>query len=388
MSTGRTLCAIAFASISAVAVSQSVTFPAGAHSAVVPAKVIARYFFVEGQINGKPATFIVDSGAAMNVLSPEAATKFGISGGVKVPAVGAGEKATEARIVKIDRFDVGPLALTDEQAVVVPLPPALRCDGLVGYGFLKRFATTFDYAAGKLTFSDPATFKAPANALALELRVDAGIPTVPGTLEGADGWFSLDTGANGTLTVMSPFVEENKLRDKLPKGTTRIAGKGVGGLVMGEQVDLASVTFGNLRLPTMPAYLSAARAGALAKKNLIGNAGAQIFERFRMTLDYANHKAYFEPADRFNGPFERDRSGLAMDFDGTRHVVIGMIDGPAKDSGVQVGDEVVAIDGKALAEVHPLEASNALRQQAGTVVTLKIRRGSALKELKLTLRDL
>ena len=110
--------------------------------AVIRAERVGNYLRVKAIVNGKPLQLIVDSGAGLNVLTNEAAKIAGIDGGQAVQATGAGAGVTQARIVTVKEFRVGDAIVKGDAAVVLELPKVLNCDGLVGYSFLRHFATT------------------------------------------------------------------------------------------------------------------------------------------------------------------------------------------------------------------------------------------------------
>lgn len=375
--------------LSLLFVQQGSAFDGGKTSTTVQAEMVSRYFQLDALVNGKPAKLLLDTGAGLNVLTPEAAERLGIKGGIAIQAQGAGNKSTPARLVKLDTFKVGEATVSGEQAVIIPLPEALQCDGLVGYSFLKYFATTFDYANAKLTFADPKAFQVPPQATATELKIAGNHPKVMGSIDGIEGWMTLDTGANGTLTVMSPAVEANKLRERYKVGKPRIAGKGVGGFTMGYFATLQEFKLAGVALPSAPSILSSQTSGALASTDTIANVGAEILNRFVFTLDYAAKKAYFTKTATFDRPYRVDRSGAWIDFSEGSFKLAGVApDSPAEEAGLKEGDAIVAINGVAVTTIKPLMVSAPLQSPAGTKVKITYKRAGQEETVELTLRDL
>lgn len=377
------------AALPTLAQTQTATFDAGKTSTTVQAKMVGRYFQFEATVNGKKATLILDSGAGMNVLTPEAAERLGIKGGLEVQAQGAGAQRTTARLVTLESFQVGEAVVKGDQAVIIDLPDALQCDGLVGYSFIRHFATTFDYANARLTFTQPQAFVPPPGAATSELKIVQNHPRVLGAINGKEGWFTLDTGASGTLTVLTPFSEANKLPEKYKVGAPRITGKGVGGFTMGYFAQVEGVQLGGIPLAPIPGVLSTQKQGAFAGTDTIANIGAEILSRFVFTLDYPAKKAYFTKTPDFERPFRIDRSGAWIDFQKGEYRLAGVAPGsPAEAAGLKAGDQVLAIDGRPLATVHPLDVSKPLQAPSGTKVKITLRRGGGEEVIELTLRDL
>jgi hypothetical protein len=122
----------------------------------VPFDLDARYgsIFVTVTINGRPATLLVDTGAASTIVRPELA-------GVRLPALDRsrfrGDVGFEARGVwQTVQFGLGKTWSTPLEVGAVDLTEAMqrygrRVDGLLGQDVLRRFRrVTFDYATKKL----------------------------------------------------------------------------------------------------------------------------------------------------------------------------------------------------------------------------------------------
>lgn len=355
----------------------------------VDAKLLGYYFAVEGAVNGKPAKFIVDTGAGACVLTPEAAKRFALPKGQAITANGVGEKPVQAYLTTADSIAMGQAESKNVMIAVIDLPPALQCDGLIGYTFLKNFAVTLDYQKPGLTLFKPGDYKPGTGQVEGELRVRGNIPNFKGALGGVEGWFALDSGAGGTLTVMTPFVESQKLREKIPNRVERIVGKGVGGFVKGESVRLDGVSFAGIQLPKMPASLSANKSGAFATSEVIGNVGGELLRRFVVTLDYPGSKVYFRKSPAFDDAFNEDRSGMFVDFTESAATVVDVVpNGPAYRAGIRVGDVVRLVDGAELIKLHPLEASKIFRSAAGSKINLVVQRKTETLNIELVLGDI
>ncbi len=356
---------------------------------VASATMVGPYFQVAAQVNGRPLKFIVDTGAGLTCLTPQGALAAGISGGTPVRANGAGGKVISAKLVKVDSVKIGQSEVSGEQAVVIDLPPALRCDGLVGYSFLKHFVTSFDYSASSLTFATPSEFQPHPEDKPADLLVKSNHPHIRAKAAGKEGFFVFDTGAGGSLTLHTPFVEANKLREAFPSRVTRITGKGVGGYVRGDVTTLPEVSIAGFRLFSVPTVLAGRDAGALSASDSFGNIGADIIRRFIMTLDYGRGKAWFRPSPLFSDAFDQDRSGLFIDFDEGRSWVADVVPGsPADLAGVKVDDEVISINGVKVSEGHPLEVRKPLRGPVGSKVTLVLKRAGKKVSAVVGLKNL
>lgn len=355
----------------------------------VPAKRVGNYFFVKGKIKGQELNLVVDSGAGLCVLTQKSAAKLNIVGGIPVQASGIGKNATPARIVTVPELNLNGALIKNEQFVVIDLPEILQCDGLVGYSFLKHFATTFDYDKNELRVADAKLFKPAAGAAASELKIHSNHPNVKATIGGKSGWVVLDTGNNSSGTVLKWLSDEQGLAKKWKSLPPTIVGRGVGGFVSGQPAITPAFDFAGVEAPSGNITLDLSGVGAFADKEIMANIGAEYLRRFIFTLDYPNKKAYFSKSKAFGAPFKFNRAGLRADFiDGTTKVVSLMSGGAAELAGVKVGEEVLAINGKPITEIHPLEISEPFNLTAGTKVTLKLRSKEGEREVSFVLIDL
>lgn len=355
----------------------------------VKVDIVAGHIYLPVTVNGKAAKFILDTGAASSVVLPASADRLGVTGGSPIQARGAGNETVTARIAKIGSLSAGGLEVKEMTAIVLALPAGIECDGILGLGFLKNYVTTVDYLNKQVTFSVPESYKAPDGATELPIRLQSGIPQAEVTIAGVKGWATIDTGANGTLTLNTPFVEANALKDKYPNRVKTIVGKGVGGFVYGELFKLDAFEFGPFKMPELVAAMADQKGGVFAQGSLIANIGSDVLSRFMVSFDYPGKRMILQKSKRFDDPSDSNRSGIVVDFDGEHELVADVAPGsPGAKSGVETGDEIVELNGKPMSAVSPANLREAVRQKAGTALTLKIKKKSgSLVQIKLVLAD-
>lgn len=356
----------------------------------VTLKIEGGHLYVEGKVNGKPARFLLDTGAGANILTPEAVQRLGISlGDQKVHAQGAG--TVEAGLAIIDRIDIGQASLEDESAVILSLPPQLEVDGLLGYSFFNRFVVTLDYDASRMTLTSPKTFQPAPEAAVLPLKINGNIPFFEAEADGVKGVFELDSGAAGSLILFAPFVERNGLRARYSPRIATITGRGIGGLLKGELVRMPTLKLGKVVVKSLIAELSQQTSGGFYDKTLAGNIGAGILRRFTVTTDYSRKKLYLTPNRQFEDPFPQNRSGVAVDLDNFIYSVVAVVKGsPGAEAGIKAGDALLAVNDIGVEKLKSEGIRTAFRRPAGTVLSLLIRSGVSEKprSVSITLRDL
>jgi clan AA aspartic protease (TIGR02281 family) len=93
------------------------------------------------------ATFLVDTGASICVITPELAASLGIQSGDDVMTLQTVSGRTAGPATKLDVLRVGAVEATDVAAVIHPLE---GMDGILGNTFLSRYTVTLDPVRGVL----------------------------------------------------------------------------------------------------------------------------------------------------------------------------------------------------------------------------------------------
>ncbi len=128
----------------------------------VPIRTINNRFLVPVVLNeGQPATFRLDTGANITVVTPEVARRVGAevpSGSPKARARLATGQEVEVSLARLKSIRVGSaridgfiLAVYELAPLDVRVKPPLVVDGFLGADFVGRFIMTLDTGAGTLT---------------------------------------------------------------------------------------------------------------------------------------------------------------------------------------------------------------------------------------------
>jgi predicted aspartyl protease len=119
--------------------------PASDGSVRVPFQIVDKMIHVNGYANGRgPLTFLVDTGAAENVMTPQSARAIGLEGKQSSTQPGVAFAA-------LDRLAVGKVELV-KVPIVIHMPPqenqrTVGYHGILGYPWLAQFEVTIDYRA-------------------------------------------------------------------------------------------------------------------------------------------------------------------------------------------------------------------------------------------------
>lgn len=249
---------------------------------------------VHVMLNGRgPFRFMLDSGAALNVMTPETAARLGIKGQGKVTVQGTSNSTSAGSLVQVARTSLDSLVQADQTFAVVPIgyPGA---DGLLGFQWLRQAVTRIDWAARKLTFYDPAAYvyRGPARPHTLDFH--GNVPRVEARIDGHKGWFNLDTGDFAGVTVNPAFARATGLDTTYTSGEESHYG-GVGGGARALLTQAKLLELGDARLQAPQLQLSRQTRDLLSAPGLAGNLGYGVLHRFNIVLDYPGRRIYFEP---------------------------------------------------------------------------------------------
>ena len=93
------------------------------------------HFVAEGEINGNPVVFLVDTGATDVAISERAARAMGLEFGPRITVMTAAGPAAAWR-TRLDRVSLGSLMLENVRATITP---GLGREALLGMSFLQYF---------------------------------------------------------------------------------------------------------------------------------------------------------------------------------------------------------------------------------------------------------
>jgi hypothetical protein len=367
----------------------------GKTSTSVPFELINNHIYVQVKLNGKgPFRLLCDTGGA-NIVTPELAAELGLKAQGALQGRGVGEQSEDVGLASVDSLQLGDATVDKQLFAVFPMGPfgkveGISFGGLVGYEIFKRFVVKVDYESSQLTLTLPDAFQYQGKGSVVAFRFNEHIPQVDGEIDGVPGRFDLDTGSRASLDLLGPFVEKNGLVAKYAPKLEGVTGWGVGGAARAAISRAKVLKLGGVAVESPVVELTLQKKGAFTDPYVAGNVGAGVLKRFNVTFDYSRQQVIFEPNANFAKPDVFDRAGLWMnEADGTFEVKDVFAGSPAAEAGVKVGDQIVAVDGRPAAAVTLPALRLRFKSEApGTKVRLKLRSGTAEREVELTLRDL
>jgi predicted aspartyl protease len=346
--------------------------------AELPFELVGNHIYLKGESDGRPVSILLDSGAGMSVLDSGVAERLKVpTQASNLPVSGAGAGRVQAQMLK--GFKVRFSGTHIEQPIMIGIPLGALAflegrplEAVVGFEFFQKYAINIDYENRKVRFYDPATFRYTGPGKEIPIRIQNNHPHLEAELE-VPGLGKIpveamiDTGAGSGVNLTGRIVEAQKLDERLPKSPTAPSGAGVGGQTVGRNVRLDGVSFAGFRFEKPVASLDLSKGGATgAGASYDVLIGGDVMRRFNVIFDYSRKRMILEPNGEFAKPFPGDQVGFLVMAEGEKlrnYRVMWVSEGtPAKESGLEVGDRLVTIDGKPAGTYELYEIKKMLRE--------------------------
>jgi hypothetical protein len=365
---------------------------AAAPAFTIPAKFRPDYaLLIEVRVNGShPLLCQFDSGGSTTfALDRVKAKTLGLQPTTTGRSAGVGPAAIDDERLPGVTLDLGTLQIPNQTIVMFPID-AESC--IFGTGILKDFAVQIDYGRAVIHLYKPETFKPPRGAVDVPFTLSAGSPVVDavisfGSNRTAHASILVDTAVRRFLALSKGFVDSQGVISSNKVVQPQFgAARGTGG-----EVGLLVTRLGAIRIGAVqelrPVALLLRTASGASRKEPDGYLGNEFFYRFLVTLDYPHMRLLLKPNQHYHAaPTPYDGSGLSMERRGTKIVVIAIEPASAAShAGIEVGDELLSLDGEPASELTGLRVQEMLCRLSGTSV-VRIRRSDQMRNYVLHLK--
>ena len=369
-------------------------FASGVTQTTVPFLLANNHVYIQASFNGgKPLNVIVDTGGH-DILVPDSAVELGLKVQGAQPSTGSGSGVTLGGVTRVQSIRVGDAIVKDQPISVLTFSNAAEGvdeQGMIGYEFIARFITRFDYGKHELTFIDKEHFDPRDAGTPVPFRFYHQFPEVLGSYDGIPSRFGIDTGARNVLSLTSPFAQRNHIIEREKNGAKALTGWGVGGPSYGYVFRGKDLRLGDVTVKSPLTEFNLDKGGVGATEAFPNNIGGGLLKRFVVTFDYDHQLMYLKPiAGKVDDLDTFDRSGMWLNVADKGFGIVNVGEGtPAAKAGIAAGDIVVAVDGKAASSMHLYDLRRRLRNDPpGTQVALTVERNGKPRKVTLVLRDL
>lgn len=377
-------------------------------SVEIPFRKESNLIIIPIKVNGNgPFDFIFDTGSESGlILDKSIIPDYNLDSARRIPVYAKeGQKLTELLVanklsVTLDgvKGTNQTMLVLEEDIMDIHNVIGSNIYGVLGSELFNRFVVEIDYMKQVIKLQDPSSFKKPRNYKAVKLEVNNFRPYVTVKLgqkgtKNINAKLLVDSGASSAL-----FLDEaNNENIPLPKRTIDISlGTGIAGVVEGKigkvhKLKIGGYRFSNITTSYPNEWSIGSKNEAILDKSNIrhGTLGADLLSRFDVIFDYSKNTMYLKKNESFSNEFFFNTVGLnvmAMGLELNNYVVSDIIeDSQAHKAGIQVGDEIISLNGKPAFFYSLTDVNNMLRDKPGTLLTLVLRREKEL--IKKTIRQ-
>jgi predicted aspartyl protease len=380
----------------------------GSKTVEIPFRKESNLIIIPIKVNGNgPFDLIFDTGSESGlILDKSIIPDYNLDSARRIPVYAKeGQKLTEFLVanklsVTLDgvKGTNQTMLVLDEDIMDIHNVIGSNIYGVIGSELFNRFVVEIDYMNQIIKLQDPKSFKKPRNYKAVKLEVNNFRPYVTVKLgqkgtKKINAKLLVDSGASSAL-----FLDEaNNENIPLLKRTIDISlGTGIAGVVEGKIGKVHKLKIGGYRFSNITTSypnewsISSKNEAILDKSNIRhGTLGADLLSRFDVIFDYSKNTMYLKKNEGFSNEFFFNTVGLnvmAMGLELNNYVVSDIIkDSQAHKAGIQVGDEIISLNGKLAFFYSLTDINNMLRNKPGTLLTLVLRREKEL--IKKTIKQ-
>jgi predicted aspartyl protease len=263
--------------------------------------------YIQVKLNGRDATFVVDTGSGFTVISKEGAKRFGVPelarGGKSQGVGGSGKFPIVYGLIK--SIQIGGIRVRMVPCFIRPFhggadrPPEERAEGFIGLSILSHFLTELDYKEARMRLDrspDRALAKAPGVSIVPFRTTQNGLISVETEFEGNQFVNAIvDSGASSTV-ISQAAVDRLKLHDQIIKGQTAnvIGAAGITEnvpMLFVRQCRVADAQQNNLRALVLD-------FGAINETSGFeqgGILGGDFLRHYRLTIDFLRAQLALQP---------------------------------------------------------------------------------------------
>jgi hypothetical protein len=346
-----------------------------------------------------PLNFIFDTGAGGTVINARTADRLDIVGDETVPREGATGMAeivqSTDHTVYVEDISFQDVTLGIAELGHIEKRIGTPIDGVIGWLILSQYALRIDYDTMLIEIYDNNKFEYDFgdSGYTLEVQGTAIFTNVTVAFKSGNtftGKVLVDTGAGSNFYFNTPFIEENDLLSEMDTYYERETQSISTESAHVYTTMLANLSISDYEFSTLPITMAIAEAGASSWSGPMGILGNGVLKHFNVFIDLQQKRMSLESNRLYCDPFEVNCSGLELVTDDAfQRVVIDHIyaGSPAEEAGLEVGDEILQING-ANVSAFQLPQIKSMLSQDGEEIEILIDREGDLRGYTLKLQAL
>lgn len=383
------------------------------------------------EINGHQLSFILDTGVNKTILfNLTSKDSVGLNNVKKVfiRGLGSGEpvealfsRGNNFRIKNVTSSNQG-LYVVLKDAFDISAKMGTTIHGIIGYDLLKDVIVKINYINKRIDFYNPKTYNLnvcnkcesfPLQFYRNKPYIDVNVQVDTVTNKMLPVKLLIDTGGSDAVWLFEGTKKELKTPKKFFKD---IIGEGFSGTIYGNRSRVPKISIGKFDIgePTVSFLDSSSTFNARQFKERNGSIGGGILKRFKVWIDYPNKRVVLKKNASLKKGFYYNMSGLHIVYDGQELIkekgttkvddsynsnnqtpkgnVISLVstyfyrfkpkykidkvveNSPAFKAGIQVGDVIKRINGKAAHEYHLNEIIEMFHTKPGKKIKMEVER--------------
>ena len=404
-------------------------------------QLIDNLIIIPVEVNGVQLSFLLDSGVGrpilFNIINTSDSLKLKNVESILLRGLGDGGSVEALKSTR-NLFKIGDAINVNQDVFIITDETinftsrlGIPVHGIIGYDILKDFIVEINYGSKFIRLNNPNTYEYSAckTCETLNLTLVEGKPFIDATVSVNEKDIPvkllMDSGGSDAL-----WLFENDSLGLVPEDNRFFIdffGRGLSGSVHGKKSKVSMFSINNFHLNNVNvAYPdSAAISFARKFKERSGSMGGELLKRFNIILDYKNEKVTFKKNNRFNDPFEYNKSGIIIEQDGVRIVkeiennsqfknnqtqeslsrlsvieaykfmlkpafrIVELRPGsPAERVGLKLGDIILSVNNKEVQHLKIQEVNAFFREKNGKLINLKIERDGVIMRFSFKLESL
>ncbi|MCG2418139.1 aspartyl protease family protein [Aequorivita sp. F47161] len=407
----------------------------------IPFKLVNNLPIIQIDVNGTPLSFILDTGVKSTILfSLEEADSLQLRNTTPVMLQGLGSGgAVEALKSLNNKVKVGKVIDNNHSLYIIfdstlNFSPrmGIPVHGILGNEFFQNFIVKINYSAEVITVYNPQkyTLKPCKKCEDLPLHFMGGKPYISLVIEAENDdetvTLLVDSGSSDVMWI---FDKRNFIKDVPKNYFNDFLGLGLSGNIYGKRTRIPRLSVGDFHLKEVNTSFPEEDAILKARyyEERDGSVGGGFLSRFTVTFDYANKLVRFKKNRKFRDPFNYNMSGITLEHEGVelvkeerqasvntnrgnqnqsltvnsisittevhftlvpKYVVVAVReDSPAALAGIQVGDEIITINGKPCYQFKLYELIELFSSNEGRKITIEFNREGRANRVKFFLKS-
>lgn len=419
------------------------TFPEAISRDKIPFELVNNLVIIPVEINGTRLSFLLDTGVSSTLLfSVEELDSIQLNNASPVKLRGLGEGGTiDAILSNNNTVRVGK-AVDKQHRIYMVLDKKINFStrmgvpihGIIGFDLFKDFVVKTDYSSKRVTLYKPDKYRKRRckGCSDFKLRFHNKKPYMAVTVESRtqqiESLVLIDTGSSDGLWL---FDEYDFIINNPRNYFNDFLGLGLSGNIFGKRSKIKGLGLNSFRLEgvttSFPDTNTVRNIRSIPERK--GTLGSEVLRRFTVIMDYRNQTMTLKKNKHFDEPFYYNMAGLTLEHDGLipvrevdyfkidpvtmttkkreasaifdvyksptlqfflapKFVVVEVREGsPAALAGIQKGDEVLSINGKACYKYKLYEIINLFSSKAGRTIYMEITRNGVNQKKKFILRE-